>query len=246
MEQYKDFQRGNLINDWEELLKLERDEVVSIQEQWETIQEENEDIGNRNADREYEAVTKAVQAMKEVGIDVFKYSRSVFPKKIGYKAWFKNNVVNKIRDKYRAYSKSIPTAHMKTKEVNGIVLTNNQSPTNLVQLYDRIRWQYDSKVRDNKYDTKLLVKSIEYASEKDIDIEGREPKEIIDVVQETAKIIYLKENVPGGTEIYLKHECDDCSTYYMGDRRCSCGNRRISIEVDGDILDGFYHYPEPY
>lgn len=71
-------------------------------------------------------------------------------------------------------------------------------------------------------------------------------EQIIDKVNEYAKDKYLKENVPDGTEIYLKNICNECDTYIMDERRCSCGNRRIDIIVEGNIVDGFCHYPEPY
>jgi len=70
--------------------------------------------------------------------------------------------------------------------------------------------------------------------------------QIIRTVNDYAKEKYLEENVPNGTEVYLKHGCDECSTYIMGEHRCSCGNRRISIVVEGNIIEGFDYYPEPY
>jgi len=40
--------------------------------------------------------------------------------------------------------------------------------------------------------------------------------------------------------------CDECSTWVVGEKRCSCGNRRICWEVDGNFIDGFYNYSSAY
>ena len=40
--------------------------------------------------------------------------------------------------------------------------------------------------------------------------------------------------------------CENCRGYEVGSHRCECGNRRLSITVDGDFVNGFYAYPEAY
>lgn len=40
--------------------------------------------------------------------------------------------------------------------------------------------------------------------------------------------------------------CDYCTDYTVGDRRCSCGNRRVCIEIEGNVIDGFFHYAVNY
>lgn len=56
------------------------------------------------------------------------------------------------------------------------------------------------------------------------------------------KFIKKLENFVDGQEVDIKSTCSECSTWYFGNRRCSCGNVRIHLEIDGDLLDGFYHY----
>ena len=185
--------------------------------------------------------------MKSIGIDVFKYKKGGFAPKInGYQTWYKNNVVDIISKKYPYYSSGYPVAHPCKKEVNGIELYINQSPTTIVELHNKITQQYNSQIGKKDKNNKLIIKSIEYATLHNINIEDLDTNQIIRVVNEYAKSEYLKENVPEGTEIYLKHECSECSTYFMGEHRCSCGNRRICITVEGDIIDGFFYYPEGY
>ena len=192
-------------------------------------------------------IKEVAEYLKTQNIDVYKYkTKGLFHEKKGYQTWFKNNVVDVISKKYPYYSPCIPSAHTSEKIVDGIRLYNNQSPTNIVELYDKITNQYkQGKATVNK-NNKLLIKSIEYANEHNIEIDDLPTDYIIKRVEEYAKEKWLNENVPNGTEIYLKHACSECSTYIMGERRCSCGNRRISIVVEGNILEGFYYYPEPY
>lgn len=247
MEQYKKYPRSELIRNWDELIKLPREEVVKIHKQWKEIKEQNNNIHSRNIKEKQSKWEEAVIHMKSLGIDVFKYKNSGFlKKKNGYQAWFKKNVIDVIDKKYPYFNHSIPTAHMETKEVDGITLQNNQSPTNLVELYDKIVPQYRRKIKEVKKADKLLVKSIEYAVKHGIEIEDLNEKAIINLVDERAKDEYRENKIPDGTPIDLKHECYECNTYIVGERRCECGNRRISMVVEGDIIDGFYHYPEPF
>jgi hypothetical protein len=247
MNPYKPFPNANLIREWDKLLKLSREEVVELYDQWKEIHKQNEEKSKQVYEERTTKLKEVSDFLKSVGIDVYKYKRSGFiPQKSGYQAWYKKNVVDVISDKYPSYRNSIPTAHIATVEVNGVTLSNNQSPTNIVELYDEISRQYKSKIKEMQKVDKLLIESIEYAIKHEIDIEDLSPKEIISIVDEHAKNKYLEENVPDGTEVYLKHECYECNTYIMGERRCSCGNRRISIIVEGDLLEGYYHYPEAY
>jgi ribosomal protein L21 len=244
---YKSFPQANLIREWDKLLKLSKDEVVALYEQWKEIHKENEEKYRKLNAEKFEKIHEVSDFLKSKGIDVYKYkTRSIFKEKNGYQAWFSKNIVDVISRKYPYYHNSIPTAHMTNVEVDGVNLYNNSSPTNLVELYDRITWQYNSKIKEVKKVDKLLVKSIEYATKYNIDIDDLQHKDIIDIVSEHAKEEYLKENVPTGSEVYLKHECYECSTYMMGEHRCSCGNRRIYVTVEGDLIEGFYHYPEAH
>jgi hypothetical protein len=247
MSVYKLFPQANLIKEWDKLLKLSREEVVALYEEWKVIEKENKEKNTQVLNEKSDKLTEVTSYLKSVGIDVYKYrTKGFFKEKSGYQSWFQKNIADEISKKYPYYRNSLPYAHMSEVIVDGVRLWNNQSPTTIVELYDRITQQYKSKIREVNKNDKLLVKSIEYAAKHEIDIEDLNPKQIIDYVADIAKDNYLKEELPDGTEVYLKHACDECSTYIMGERRCSCGNRRISIEVEGDIIEGFYYYPEPY
>lgn len=65
---------------------------------------------------------------------------------------------------------------------------------------------------------------------------------LFSLVNESAKEEWLKENYPAGIELD-QSACEECSSWIMGEQRCSCGNRRMYLEVEGDFFNGFYAYP---
>jgi len=64
-------------------------------------------------------------------------------------------------------------------------------------------------------------------------------------IESTLKDKWAKEKYTDGIEIYIDC-CDFCSSWTVGEHRCSCGNRRMSLIIEGDSLNGFYAYPEAY
>lgn len=242
---YKSFPKRELINEWDKLLKMSREEVCSLYEEWKLIDQENKEVSKKSYEEKSNKLEEISKFLISNGVDPFKY-KGILSRRNGYQAWYQKNVVEVISNKYLYYSSGVPVAHSGSKEVNGVELFCNQSPTTIVELYDKILGQYNSKIKEKNKNNKLLIKSIEYATLHNIDVEDLTTDQIIYRVSDHAKQEYLEENLPDGTEVYLKHGCDECSTYIMGERRCSCGNRRISIVVEGDIIEGFYYYPEPY
>lgn len=246
---YKVYPQADIINDYSKLIKLSRDEVVKLHEEWKAIQQENEILYKEFAANKQKEINEVIEVLKQKGIDPHKYKqKSFFREKNGYLTWFKNNVADAISRKYPSNTHYIylPSIGMGTKKLGDIDIHVNRSPVTLVELYDIVTYQYKNAVKSKKKNNQLLIKSIEYATLHSIDIDDLDHESIIEVVADYAKEEYLSENVPNGTEIYLKHACYECSTYYMGEHRCSCGNRRISIVVEGDIINGFDYYPEPY
>jgi hypothetical protein len=244
---YKLFPKRELLKDWEKLLKCTRKEVEELLNEWKEIDKENLEKYKELNKEKSEKLLEMQEFMVSKGIEIFKYKKKgFFTEKNGFLPWYKKNVVDEITKKYPYYSSGVPYIHMESKEVNGVDLYNNQSPTDILQLFDRITHQYKIGISKLNKSNKLLIKSIEYASKFEIDIDELNTKEIIEVVGEEAKRRYLEEELPEGSEVHLKHACYECNSYIVGERRCSCGNRRIDIQVEGDLLEGFYHYPEPY
>lgn len=245
MNKYKRFPNSELIKDWGKLLTLRREEVIALQEEWDTIHEENTVLNEKYYNEREEKIEEVAKLLKSQGIEVHKYKKKgAFKERNGYLAWFENKVVEPITKNYPYYNFSIPVVFHEEQVVNGVTLYNSVSPSNIIDLYDRIKWQYDKEIEKRDNEDKLLKKSIEYASKYGINIDNLSSKEIKEKVGKLAKVKYAEDNIPDGTEIYLKHECDYCDTYIAGETRCSCGNRRIAITVEGNLIDGFYYYPE--
>lgn len=247
MSLYANFPKANLVTDWGQLLKLSSEEVASLHEQWVDIHSTNkrksiEVVAQFNA-----KLAEVVTCMESQGIEVYNYKRnSIIPQKTGFKAWFKNNVVDDLTKKYPSYTRDFPRLSTGSKEVDGVKLYNNQSPIGIVEFHRILTYQYERGIKELRKSDKLLVKAVEYSTVNQLDISGLTPKEIINNATEDAKNKYVDTHHPNGSEVHLKHECDECSTFIMGSTRCSCGNVRISIVVEGDLLDGFYSYPETY
>ena len=45
---------------------------------------------------------------------------------------------------------------------------------------------------------------------------------------------------------YLDDDADECAGWQVGDHRCDCGNRRVSIDTYGDEKTGFTAYAVAY
>lgn len=105
-----------------------------------------------------------------------------------------------------------------------------------------------SKVEQEKerkiQESKGLVESISYLNEKNIPIDGFTPEQIINLAEENRREKYIADNYPNGT--IMDHSyCDNCSDWTIGERRCSCGNRRMNLVVEGKYPD-YYAYAEAY
>lgn len=92
---------------------------------------------------------------------------------------------------------------------------------------------------------KLLVASIAYLSKHDPDGEWKEKgaEAIINRAWALASNAFVEEKYPDGTEVDVDDNICECESWTVGERRCSCGNRRMYLEIEGDLLNGFWAYP---
>lgn len=56
----------------------------------------------------------------------------------------------------------------------------------------------------------------------------------------------LCEQYEEGDEFNIKGLCQECESYYLGDKRCSCGNRRIYIVCEKTSSGEVYFYADAY
>lgn len=244
---YEKFPHKELTRDWEKLMKQDRNFLIELEEQWEEINERNNTLSKEVYKERNEKQKEITTALRSIGVEPGKYDRRSFPPKFkGYKAWFENNVMKELYAKYPSYGEHVPKGYVGEREVNGVLLHNGKSPIGIVELYDNIKHKYAQLIKKANKEDQLLVASIQYATANEVDIEGLDSTGIVQRVNEVAKDNYREKNFPEGETVELDHQCGMCSEYTVGERRCSCGNRRIYIEVEGDIIGGFYGYPEPF
>jgi len=245
MKAYKNRELTRKVN-WHKLATMSKEEVLRIQEEWESVKKENEKLRMENIELKNNALKEIKDVLTKYNITIEKYSKANIFKSLGYTAWFKKNIYTPISNKYNTYPNSIPTMDVGSYEKDGIKLNINGSPFSIVEGHKRLSADYERAKIKELQKNKLFKASIVYAIENNINTDDLDDQSIIRYVNDHAKEKWTEENYPDGTELYLKHACYECSTWIVGERRCSCGNRRIYLEVDGNILDGFDAYPEPY
>lgn len=92
----------------------------------------------------------------------------------------------------------------------------------------------------------VTKKSIELAVKKyNIDITSKHIGEIIAEVRDLEKEEFVRSNYRNG-DCVLDCDCSECGSWTVGDHRCHCGNRRVFLAVDGDVVSGFSAYSECY
>jgi hypothetical protein len=243
---YKRFDKSELTNreNWHKLALMNEKEIKEIYDAWVKIDLENKEIAKENSRLKSEALTEIKSVLSKHKISTEKFSKSHIFKSLGYHSWFEKNIWDVINKQYPYYYNS------GTPRLGNYSITKDDITLSLNSSYDflegckKLAHQYKMQVGKKVSSSKLLTESIKYAITNNIDIEGYEPKDIIAVVDEYARDKWVEDNYNDGDEIYLKHGCDECSTWFYGSHRCSCGNRRVSLSVDGNLLDGYYGYPE--
>lgn len=236
---YKEYREKELIYNWDKLIKKDREEVEKVQEEWRVVEEFNETVRREGLRKRHEVIREIIESLEEEGVTVRKSDGS-------YYAWFEKNISKTVNRKYVKELPEPPRARFGKQEINGIVVRNNASPLEILDLYASIKIEYEYEKKKQDKNNKLLQESIKYALNRGIDIAEVDTVGIIEFVNDYATETYREDNLQEGTEIYLKNECENCNTYVVGNRRCSCGNRRISMVVDGNLLDGYSHYPEAF
>lgn len=93
-------------------------------------------------------------------------------------------------------------------------------------------------------ESKELAEALVLYKEQGWVTEGLSPQSILDYAEDFRRNKWTKENYPDGTP--LEHSsCDFCSTWIVGEHRCECDNRRMSLCVKKNSNGEYYAYPEP-
>lgn len=230
--EYEFFENTNLLTNWTLLLEYGRDKVQEIENEWNKIDEKNKIIQSK---LEAQKLTE----LKEIKELLTKYNIRTNQSNGKHLSWFETNIASYFKVKYRPI---IPTTRKQEDIIHGLPITITYQTT-LLQLYDAIKKEYDNQLSIRTRNRLMIVKCIEYATENRIDI--TEITDIPGYINNIAMRKWFEENYPEGTCITHKL-CDYCDTYYMGEHRCSCGNVRINVYAEGNLLDGFYQCEERY
>jgi len=134
----------------------------------------------------------------------------------------------KINDGYESLKQSLATFIRQTEEWKKDKLAK-------IAVIKKEKEKSDKELRK-------IAKAMELAAKWGVTYTNNE--ELIKGVEEIAEEKWIEENMVAGEEIDIK--CCDCGTWVYPEHRCSCGNRRMELGVEGNFLDGYYSCPQPY
>ena len=121
-----------------------------------------------------------------------------------------------------------------------------KSPSTLMEVVKSARAKREQLQKKALETNKLYILSVKYLLKSGVDVENLTSDEIIVKANDLARDAWITSNFPDGETVDVDDNYCECETWTVGDRRCSCGNRRLELSVEGDLSSGFYGYPEPY
>lgn len=235
-EPYKNYHQCNLIKDWEQLIKMTREDIIKLNEQWKIIDQENENNMTLRRTVVEKGIEDIQKIMRQYGIDPVTYNEKLEKK---FDSWFKKNIKDVLHNYLFESCPDFPKLRsFQTKTVNNVELKNIKTPIDIVELYDNLTEQYKNKLEQTNKDEELFQQYIQYAIDNRINIYGLDKDQVISFIEEKAKKEEMEDLFDG--EIICFDECE-CQKYVVGNDRCECGNRRVGVEVEGNIIEGFYY-----
>jgi hypothetical protein len=95
------------------------------------------------------------------------------------------------------------------------------------------------KVKSDKELRKLAL-AVELAKKYQISYSTNE--ELFKSIEEIERENFRNKEYPDGKEVDISC-CQECSSWTVGNHRCSCGNRRMYLDIEGNFMDGYYGNP---
>jgi len=249
IQQYKGFADYGLndlsfIRDLQKLYNMPVEAVQQIHEQILDMEGHNITVGRKRHQARLE-----IEAYLE---DLFRSFGIATKATKGKRTKAYSTMYDEIITKYSLYYNSPPnwknSYSNHTHVVNGIEIDcinlRNRSNT-FIDYYNNLKLEVDKQIKQRDQRNKRLQMTLVKASELNIPIEGKTENQIFDEVNEILGARWLDEQYPVGTLMQI-NSCDECDTYTRGDRRCTCGNRRISCYAGGDFMNGYYVFTEYY
>ena len=249
MKAYKTYENSNLIKDYAKLLKMTEEEVKNVIKEWEEIRLYNSSTYRENLNEYTEEIKSIANDLESKGIAVYK-SLKRGKKERDFTSWFSTNIVSPLRYRYNLINcprEPHSTCYVPSDykvEIDGVIIPRIFS-SNLLDIWNAVQRYHKHGLEQIRKTNENYQKCIKFAIENDIlvDVDST-PNEIITKVTEIASEKWLNGTYSEGESISIDC-CDECDTYYYGEHRCSCGNRRISTYVEGTIGD-FYLVTEAY
>lgn len=209
------------------ILSLSDDELIKLEKEWKEVEEYNKLAFLDNIKAEEKLVKQVEEFFKDFGMPTYKYKGS---KKTG---------------SYVEFSKFLEAVKNKIKRPPGTTPFLNKLKYNNEEFDDCHSYHLKTLVEKVKYFKSRIehVENIKKAKEKEYRLAislapkygiSLDDEMILEKVREANKQEYIDTHYSDGTEMHIKF-CDECSTWHVGSHRCSCGNCRCYLEVDGSI-----------
>lgn len=219
-----------------EFYNMSLEDVQAIEGNIKTTKEHNAQIRKENR----EAFSLVIRDLKKI-IAAIGMSFDVQTKTRGTKVAPEfSKTYEAISARYMTPEPYNTSAH-ECKLPDGSVYRSYVSPVTLTQLWKQAHDRYRATEERKKVDAEYFKKAMEWCVQHNYIAQADNDIAFIKEVTEEAKRCWLEENYPPGTQVGISF-CDDCTTYEMGEHRCSCGNVRVYVEVEG-MLGNFYAVP---
>lgn len=213
--------------------------------------EERTHIVNSNREKTEKLIS---YLLEDVGIDQWK----IFKKKKRGRGWSATTIRGDMYAHYRKVFEDVeqyaPRPLPKIADYgasncqyeltyNNTALTIRFSaPHTLQDIFDKsvqeIKRYEDSVAKENKH----LIVAKEYLDKKGEDSsELITAKDIINLAEDLSKEEY-RESVLNGEEIPVNHSDGDDCTWDGLSNRCECGFNRYYLEIEGNMIDGYYSW----
>ena len=237
--EFKHYPNKKILKNVDDLLKMSDEELKELDTVWTEIKKENSSIFDMNGELFEEKINEINAYLTKENIQTRNINNS-------RKAWFRNNIYLELQKNYRKLAPEYPIYECWDKKYtlnSGIQVQLTNYLYSLVEIKKYLKNQIESKLKFMPSNTKVSLYQ-NYANQHNIELPFiSSAVEIIKTVEKVAKERYLKENYPDGTTIDLEGNCSECNEYVVGDSRCSCGNIRVHLEIDGNALTGYFVNP---
>ena len=200
--------------------KMSLAEVKQVEEENKKIEKENSEVWKQNSQFLTDAQKEIDTVLEKWGIEV-KNKKKNGPSKL---------VANIRKELVQKFPRAPSIPHIFSIKSSRI-MTYSEFHQELMA----------EKTKEKKrMDRMLLIVELAHKYE----IEASSYDELDEKVTDRNRQEWIDENYPNGTSVSTK-ACDECGSWTVGNHRCECGNRRMSLTVEGDI-NNWYAYAEPY